>query len=70
MVDNNLELSEDMIFRTTSGTIIRLDRRVPGDSNRWFVAIWEGYWCFDETIVEPGDLIGRPAASIHDITEE
>lgn len=65
------ELQEGQAFQTADGAV-KLDRRVPGDGTRWYVASWspgypnmpgtiyeKGYWCHDDNTIEPGDLIDR-----------
>ncbi len=66
------ELEPDQIFRTQDGSIVKLDRGVPGDGTRWYVQDWNrkttldgkawsdnfGWSCEDST-VEPGDLSER-----------
>ena len=62
------ELTEGQIFETYDGFRVRLDRRVPGDGSRWYVADWnEGYstdsytvkpgWSYQDGTIEPGDLV-------------
>lgn len=51
------ELRPEMAFRTTQGEIVKLDRRVPGDGTKWYVADWSnGSWSYDDGTLEPGDL--------------
>lgn len=51
------ELREDQIFTTVSGDKVKLDRTVPGDGTRWYVASWwSGSWAYMNDTVEPGDL--------------
>lgn len=51
------ELEPNMVFRDYEGDVVRLDRRVPGDGTQWYVATAYGLnWCYDDTIIEPGDL--------------
>ena len=54
------DLRPGQIFRTHSGDIIQLDRSVPGDGTKWYVADWyrDGWSHYDSTI-EPGDLKER-----------
>lgn len=51
------ELEEGMIFRCADGDLVKLDRRVPGDGTRWYVADWSGYWRYEDGTIEPGDLV-------------
>ncbi len=55
--DRRHELKPDMVFRDYLGDLVKLDRRVPGDGTKWYVAGWTGKsWCYDDGEVEPGDL--------------
>lgn len=52
------ELRPGMVFRTADGDIVRLDRSVPGDATRWYVADWwGGSWAYLDSTIEPGDLM-------------
>lgn len=50
------ELRPEMVFRTTQGEIVKLDRRVPGDGTKWYVADWSNGWFYEDGTLEPGDL--------------
>ena len=51
------KLDPDQIFRTHDGSIVKLDRRVPGDGTKWYVADWVvGGWAYYDGTIEPGDL--------------
>lgn len=55
------ELKPGMVFRDYEGDLVKLDRRVPGDGTRWYVAVLGyGHWIWDNTEIEPGDLRGLP----------
>lgn len=55
------ELEPDMVFKTHDGSLVKLDRRVPGDGTRWHVAIWwNDSWAWMDSEIEPGDLRGDP----------
>ena len=55
------ELEADMVFRDSQGELVKLDRRVPGDGTRWYVADWwNGSWAWMDSEIEPGDLRGQP----------
>lgn len=65
------ELEPGQIFRLYDGSLVKLDRRVPGDGTKWYVANWyKGYtlngqtvrpsWCYEDGTIEPGDLRGEP----------
>jgi hypothetical protein len=65
------ELECGQVFRDQDGVLVKLDRRVPGDGTRWYVASWNpGYrlsetnwapagWSYDDSQIEPGDLKER-----------
>lgn len=53
------ELEPEQVFRQHGGDVIKLDRRVPGDGTKWYVADWCGYWAYYDGTVEPGDLEER-----------
>lgn len=58
--DRRDELREGMIFGTWSGRV-KLDRSVPGDATKWYVADWYGdHWSYEDSTIEPGDLMGEP----------
>lgn len=47
----------NMIFKTIYGDIVKLDRHVPGDGTKWYVATWSnGSWGYYDDTIEPGDL--------------
>lgn len=64
------ELEPGMVFNSCWG-VVKLDRTVPGDGTRWYVADWRvGYsgprcgtvpsgWSYEDSTIEPGDLIER-----------
>lgn len=55
------ELCLGMIFRTVNGEFVMLDRGVPGDGTRWYVADrFDGRWFYQDSTIEPGDLTGEP----------
>ncbi len=59
--DNRHLLRPGMIFKTRYGDIVELDRRVPGDGTRWYVADWwNGSFAYMDSEIEPGDLEGDP----------
>lgn len=66
------ELRAGMVFNTNDG-VVMLDRTVPGDGTRWYVADWSGDgWSYYESTVEPGDLKGEPleAAALRAVSGE
>lgn len=51
------ELRPGMVFRDVNGYLVQLDRTVPGDGTKWYVADWSnGCWSYDDSTIEPGDL--------------
>jgi hypothetical protein len=72
------ELECEQVFSTYDGSIVKLDRQVPGDGTRWYVADWymgypatdrypesKPHWSYEDSTIEPGDLRERvtdPAA--------
>lgn len=63
------ELEAEMIFDSCWG-FVKLDRSVPGDGTKWYVASWlKGYtqgktvvadhWSYEDSTIEPGDLTTR-----------
>lgn len=54
------ELEYGMVFKSRSGSLLKLDHPVPGDGTKWFVAtFWNGSWAYMEDTVEPADLVQR-----------
>lgn len=53
------ELCPDQVFRTADGSVVKLDRRVPGDGTRWYVADWWNGWAYQDSTIEPGDLTDK-----------
>lgn len=56
------ELEAEMVLRHVDGSLVKLDRRVPGDGTKWYVATWNGAWSYYDDTVEPCDLTGEPLA--------
>jgi hypothetical protein len=51
------ELRPEQVFRCHDGSLVKLDRRVPGDGTKWYVADWwNGSWAYMDSTIEPGDL--------------
>lgn len=50
------ELEPGMVFMSNDG-LVMLDRSVPGDGTKWYVADWHGGWAYYDGTIEPGDLI-------------
>lgn len=56
---NRHDLGSGMVFRTNEGELVQLDRSVPGDGTKWYVANWcVDHWSFEDGTIEPGDLRG------------
>lgn len=54
------ELEPEQVFRCQDGAIVKLDRSVPGDATKWYVADWYGRsWSYEDGTIEPGDLQDR-----------
>lgn len=54
------ELETEQVFQTTDGSFVKLDRRVPGDGTKWYVATWwNDSWAHMDGTIEPGDLVSR-----------
>ena len=54
------ELEPGMVFIDFQGCAVKLDRDVPGDGTRWYVANWLNGWAYYDAQIEPGDLTGEP----------
>ena len=52
-------LCEGQMFRAVDGDIVKLDRTVPGDGTRWYVADWNNGWSYYDSTIEPSDLVER-----------
>ena len=62
--ERRAELEPGQIFLNCDGSLVKLDRRVPGDGTKWYVADWCGdHWSYEDSVIEPGDLRGEPKAS-------
>lgn len=59
------ELECGQVWRRLDGSIVKLDRRVPGDGSKWYVADWWNGWAYMDSTIEPGDLI-EPAGALLD----
>lgn len=53
------ELSPEQVYRMHDGSVVKLDRTVPGDGTAWFVADWWNGWSYMDSQIEPGDLCER-----------
>jgi hypothetical protein len=54
------ELAPEQVFRLRDGSLVKLDRSVPGDGTKWYVADWSNGWSYEDSTIEPGDLRGEP----------
>lgn len=61
--DRRDELQSGQVFSSCFG-VVKLDRQVPGDGTKWYVADWSpsqihpnGSWAHYDSTIEPGDLI-------------
>jgi hypothetical protein len=55
--DRQDELRPEMVFQLHDGDLVKLDRRVPGDGTKWYVADWSnGSWGYWDSTIEPSDL--------------
>lgn len=64
--DNKHLLRADMVFQCSDGSIIRLDRRIPGDGTEWYALEWiDGRWCAEDLTVHPGDFLEQLDAPSH-----
>lgn len=54
------ELQPGQVFQSFDG-IVKLDRTVPGDGTKWYVATWNNGWSYEDGTIEPGDLAERLA---------
>ena len=66
------ELAPEQVFRTAYGSVVKLDRGVPGDGTKWYVADWHKgfpgtaryaacapHWSYEDSTIEPCDLAER-----------
>src|SRR3546814_5788586 len=56
------ELRREQVFRLHDGDVVKLDRSVPGDGTKWYVAEWDDRhrnWSYFDFEIEPGDLKER-----------
>lgn len=59
--ENRHQLEPGLIFRTSNDIIVKLERRVPGDGTKWYVANrHNGGWIHEDDTIEPGELCGEP----------
>ncbi len=55
--ENQHKLEPDMIFVTCTNEVVKLDRRVPGDGTKWYVADLDlRGWSYWDGTIEPGEL--------------
>lgn len=51
------ELEPGMVFLAYDGSVVRLDRSVPGDGTKWYAEDWHRGWASYDSTYEPGDLV-------------
>ena len=57
---NRRLLKEGMVFWTYADELVKLDRRVPGDGTKWYVADYSfGDWGYYDGTAEPSDFRER-----------
>jgi hypothetical protein len=57
--ENRHLLEPGMVFVDIYGDKVMLDRRVPGDGTKWYVADHNSYydsWSYEDSTTEPGEL--------------
>ena len=54
------ELRQGQVFRLADDSVVMLDRTVPGDGSKWYVADWSNGWSYYDSTIEPGELRGEP----------
>jgi hypothetical protein len=57
--ERRAELRQEQVFRMYDGSVVKLDRHVPGDGTAWYVADWSNGWAYYDSRIEPGDLRER-----------
>ena len=55
--ENRDKLTSGQMFRCVDGSLVKLDRTVPGDGTRWYVADWNNGWSYCDSTIEPSDLV-------------
>lgn len=63
------DLESGQVFWASDGSVVKLDRRVPGDGTKWYVAYWCNGWSYCDNEVEPGDLRGDPLVDFQEVIE-
>lgn len=52
------EMRPDQVFRMYDDSLVKLDRRVPGDGTDWYVASRYGSsWVYEDARIHPNDLV-------------
>jgi len=55
--DNKSQLKSDLIFITDGNEVVKLDRSVPGDATKWYIAdLYKSGWCYNDSTVEATEL--------------
>jgi hypothetical protein len=58
--ERRYELKPGLAFTDSEGGFVKLERSVPGDGTKWYVADWcNGSWSYEDGTIEPGDLVSR-----------
>lgn len=55
--ENRHSLRPGQEFRLGDGSKVKLDRTVPGDGTKWYVANWCNGWIYEDGTIEPGELV-------------
>ena len=59
--EHRRELEPGQIFRLADGSIVMLDKTVPGDGTKWYVVDrFNGHWSYEGSTIEPGELRSMP----------
>lgn len=55
--DNKSQLRPDLIFITDTNEVVKLERSVPGDATKWYVAdLSKSGWSYNDSTVEASEL--------------
>jgi len=58
--ENKNSLRPEMMFITDSNEVVKLDRSVPGDATKWYVAdITSRGWSYFDSTIEASELAYR-----------
>lgn len=54
---NRSKLRPELIFITDGNEVVKLDRSVPGDATKWYVAdLYKQGWSYNDSTVEASEL--------------